>query len=110
MITVFLGAKIAGAQGPYIEYHKLVNQGNQYWYEKEYQLALEHYLDGFELVSYVHNINYVKPARTAAKLQQYDLVQQFITKALKGGYPASILEKKEFNKFKKTEQYRLSFL
>ena len=105
LMVVSLGTKMARAQDHYIRYYNLVNQANQHWYEKEYPLALEKYLAGFEEVPYVHTINLVKAARAAAKLKRYDLVQQFLAKAIKSGYPTAILQSKAYKKFRKTDQF-----
>ena len=89
----------------YVEYHNLINQANKSGYEKDYKTALNLYQEGFKKVSYVHSINYVKAARVALKLKQFDLVKTFLSEAVKRGYPDKIIDRKEFNKFRKSSHY-----
>lgn len=93
------------AQNEYIEYYNLVNEANRSWYEKKYAQSLKIFQEAFERVDYVHSINYVKAARSAAKLKEYELAKVYILEAIERGHPGDFVDQKAFKKFRRSDAY-----
>ena len=108
IILIALGlASLKGeSQDNYIEYYNLVNQAGRSLYEKNLNQSLDFYLQGFQKVSYVHAFHFAKAARVAVKLKKYELANDFIINAIKRGYPARLIDRKEFKGYRKSKYFK----
>lgn len=106
LLVLGLNSTITFSQSDYLAYYNLVNKAGQNWHEKDYEEALVHYQKAFELVSFVHAENYAKAARVAAKLKHFSLTAEYMSKAIRQGYPDSFLKQTSFKQFKKSSYFQ----
>ena len=107
LIPLFLAFSLSVVRGQYIRYHNLINEANEQRYRKNYEASLQLFQTGFDLVDYVHAMNYVKAATAATKLKRYDLVAEYLSKAILAGYPSRVFDGKAFKSFRKSDHYEL---
>lgn len=90
----------------YIEYYHLCNDADEYAYSKKYDLALHKLEAAFELVDYVHTVQYEKAGKLSIKVHNFEKAYFFIRKSILNGNKNHFWKGKGFRKFRKSKYYR----